>query len=343
MSVPYQILSSSDACPHGVVLTRRQLASAALDLKFSDWKVVASDVDGLKVEAVGGPVFEACRRQALPPIGDDLAEVAQAIVVRAAILLTAGVTRRQLESFTYLADPSFDQDRRDQLALECCRGFVTKRIEDLIAHGDTLANGMCVSGVEAILEAAMPGLTRDWVIAEPTSPQAQASEQPVISSGSTSTHRRLKPKPQRSDRIEPSREELRRAMKYVLSTSMKLQLVVVTADPLHIAFAPGKGYGTRFDACLAGTSANDEKGRANSLVLKTLVEIVRQADADGLRAWLPEVDLDLANDPDLETRVMCAIYAELVRRVSQVLDSSGASGLALFAETPFEHPELFDL
>jgi hypothetical protein len=103
------------------------------------------------------------------------------------------------------------------------------------------------------------------------------------------------------------------------------------AQPLSLELLPGDGFQKRFDGILTGTAdLGDRRSPARTLVLRTLVAVVRAADLAGLRVWLPDVDVDLLFDSARRGEVLFAYQVVLNRKTTEVIESMGHRGLSAF-------------
>jgi hypothetical protein len=262
-------------------------------------------------------------------------DYARKIVAQAVVRKAEALTAAQVDQIGAQVQPEFPE-QRDYMVLEACKEHISDHIIAMAQHG---AFGL--PGPEALLRFLGVEVAGSESIAEPP---LKASSGSPRSPASPSSRRTVTDQDRRIVLATPSKDELKRALKYAASSGVGLSVKLTSAHPLGLELVPGAGFEKRFADLVRGPSrADDTRAAANALVFRTLIDVVANADIAGLHAWLPSIDVGLILDPSLCGVVLVAYQAELFRRTREVIESTGHLGLSTFPDVAYVGADAFNI
>ena len=312
--------------------------------KLDHWEVRRQRGDPSLVSACG-PDIDSLALIPLPPTSGTSMDYARKIIAQAVVMKAEALTPDMIEQIGANVQPEHPE-WRDNMILEACKAHIRADVMAIAQHGMAGRTGphalLNYLGVE-YLEVEAPACDSASALlpesSSPTSARTPIRTTTALSGSNTADRPALL--------TTPPKSELLGVLKLAQSSSLGLSVKLAAPFPLKLELVPGQGFGTRFAHALRGQhkgkNVTTERAEAYALVLRTLVDVVANADIAGLRAWLPSIDAGLILDPLRCGEVLMAYQSELFRRTREVIESSGHLGLKNFPALAYYGFDLNDL
>lgn len=300
---------------------------AAGKLKDMKWEVRRSITDPDRVTVSGDDISHLLFLP-LPPTTGSAISYALTLVVQALSAKAESLTPPMIEQ---IASRIGEQDplMRDHLVLQACREYLITHIVAVAQHGALGRNGTHLPGPQALLD-----IVGVEIPSEPVRPTSQT----VPRGGTPATSR---PAFHVSSEA-PLIATLTKAWKYLKSSSLGLHVELRSAHPLSLELMPGEGFQKRFDDILSGSHEKEDEA-ARALVLKAMIDVVKNADEAGLRVWLPTIDAGLLLTPSRQAEVLLSYQSRLFAETRAVIQSTGHLGLRTFPNAAYADLSVLDL
>jgi hypothetical protein len=259
----------------------------------------------MELRVAGDAEFE-CARCKSP--GGNFDEYARILVAHAVDASVRQLTPSLLKLIARQAAPDGDDAAQARAFTDRVRGVTHARLERRIRDGGYLALvALCSPDPEVRAASSM-----DAAVSSSTGDK----ESMVASDVGVDLFHTVPPTPQ----------ALRRARKYVFSTSLDWDLAVSSLSPLRIRLNPGVRFGGRLLTLLVG-DPTDERSRANTLVAWALNAIVARADVVSLMEAIPEIESDQMGSGPYARDALELYRSDIGRQIDIAIDRNGCAGV----------------